>query len=354
MKIYETRIDATLFTRSGPALLLCALVTLLTLWSAGVARAAVPWLSVSGNRIVNPSGQTVCLRGFSLLPAQHNNECHYCNTTPIKTVIDMATNSADGWYPRILRIGVTGKDGALSDPATLFSKYLDPYVQHAIAKGVYVIVDLHLVADYDAGSGSGVKQQTVLNFWNYVAPLYANTPNVIFEVFNEPINPDNWTSWKNYIQPVVDSIRAVAPNNLIFMGGPQWSTRVNRAVTDPILGSNIVYVYHIYPNQGAASTTNLDSKFGNAANTIPVVISEFGWNPKSKYSNGVTTGTTSAWGAPFRAYMDARPHISWQGYIFDNFWKPQYFDGNWNLMGGEFQGQFMKQWLFEKMNDNQP
>jgi endoglucanase len=57
---------------------------------------------------------------------------------------------------------------------------------------------------------------------------------------------------------------------------------------------------------------------------------------------------------PFRTYMDAHPHISWQSYISDNFWKPQYFDDNWILLGGENQGQFMKQWLFEKRNDNQP
>src|SRR5690606_6099740 len=111
------------------------------------------------------------------------------------------------------------------------------------------------------------------------------------------------------IQPVVDAIRNVAPNNLILMGGPQWSTRVNQAANDPFSDANMAYVYHIYPNQGSASTANLNAKFGTAAESIPVVITEFGWNQAADYSNGVTHGTTSGWGVPFRAYLDARPNI---------------------------------------------
>lgn len=341
MKRYHQRFFRFCISLAGLILVLCQ------------AHGQVPWLHVEGNQIKDPGRRPVTLRGYSLLPAEHNAECHYCNTKPIKTVIDMATDQAQGWYPNTLRIGVTMTKS--QDPAVIFSQWLDPYVQHAIAKGVYVIVDLHFVADYDGNNtGNGVPQSRVLNFWNYVAPRYANTPNVIFEVFNEPINPDNWTTWKNYIQPVVNAIRALAPDNLIFMGSPQWSTRVNGAVTNPIAGSNIVYVYHIYPNQGPATAANLDARFGNASQTIPIVISEFGWNKDRAVSDGVTNGTTSGWGIPFRNYLDARPNISWQSYIFDNFWKPQYFDRNWNLLGGENQGQFMKQWLFEMKDQNSP
>jgi len=263
----------------------------------------------------------------------------------------MVTWQADesrGWYSRVVRIGVCG---SASNPANCFATHLDPFVQQAIAQDQYVIVDLHHVTDYGPGAH---PQSEVLNFWNYVAPRYANNPEVIFEVFNEPINPDNWTTWKNYIQPVVDAIRAVAPNNLILMGGPQWSTRVNDAVNDPISGGNIVYVYHIYPNQGTPTTSLLDSKFGNAANSIPIIITEFGWNDHPDYSDNVTHGTTSGWGQPFRTYMDNHPHISWVNYIFDNYWKPQIFDWNWNLMGGENQGQFIKDWLYDKRNSDQP
>lgn len=328
------------------------LLALLFIVMSSFVYAQKPWLHVDGNQIKDPAGNPVTLRGVSILPSEHQNECTTCNNKPMTEMLDWQADGSRGWYSRVLRLPVT--TAKVKDPATSFATHIDPYVQQAIARNQYVIVDLHLVSNYDVNGSGGVKQQFVLDFWNYVAPRYANTPNVIFEVFNEPVNPDNWTSWKNYIQPVINAIRAVAPNNLILVGSPQWSTRVNSAVTDPILGSNLVYVYHIYPNQGAATATNLNAKFGNAANTIPVMLTEFGWNQDPNYSDGVTYGTTGGWGTPFRNYIDARPWISWQSWIFDNFWKPQFFDWNWNLMSGENQGRFIQNWLFDKQNHNQP
>jgi endoglucanase len=338
-------------TRRLYTLCVC-LLALALLMGVANAQAQKPWLHVDGNQIKDPAGNPVTLRGVSVLPGEHHNECTTCNNKPMSEMIAWQADGSRGWYSRVLRLPVT--TAKVKDPATSFATHIDPYVQQAIALNQYVIVDLHLVSNYDVNGSGGVKQQFVMDFWKYVAPRYANTPNVIFEIFNEPVNPDNWTSWKNFIQPVIDSIRAVAPNNLILVGSPQWSTRVNSAVTSPLTGGNLVYVYHIYPNQGAASAANLNAKFGNAANTIPVMLTEFGWNQDPNYSDGVTFGTTGGWGTPFRNYIDAHPWISWQGWIFDNFWKPQFFDWNWNLMSGENQGRFMQNWLFELQNHNQP
>lgn len=312
-------------------------------------QAQVPWLHVDGNRIKDSSGNNVTLRGVSILAPEHNNECTTCATKPISEMLQWQADAGRGWHSRVVRLQVTC--AKVSDPAQSFADIIDPYVQQAIAKGLYIIVDLHFVSNYGSG---GIPQVFVMNFWKYVAPRYANTPNVLFEVYNEPINPDVWTTWKSYIQPVIDTIRAVAPRNIILVGGPQWSTRVNSAAANPMTGANLVYVYHIYPNQGAATTANLNTKFGTSAQTIPVMVTEFGWNDNSNYSDGVTHGTTTAWGTPFRTYMDAHPEIGFTGYIFDNYWKPQYFDWSWNLMGGENQGQFMQQWFADKQYSNQP
>ncbi len=331
------------------AVLLCGMVGM-----NSVAVAATPWLHVEGNQVQDPDGNLVCLRGVALCPKEHIWECHHCNTKPYSEMVAWQADAAKGWYSRVLRLPVTLSNEP--DIPTSFAENIDPWVQQAINQDQYVIVDYHKIADYDAdGDGAGgVTQQQLVDFWTYVAPYYADVPNVIFEVYNEPISPDDWDTWKSFIQPVVDEIRAVAPDNLIYVGSPSWSTRANGALTNPVTGGNIVYVYHLYPNQGDASAANLDPRFGNAADTIPIVVSEFGWNKSGQYSDSVTNGTTSGWGSPLRDYLDARPWISWQSWIFDNFWKPQYFDNNWNLLGGEDQGQFMKQWLYELRNDHQP
>ncbi|WP_183091442.1 glycoside hydrolase family 5 protein [Streptomyces radicis] len=313
--------------------------------SAPEASAAVPWLATEGNRVVDSSGNPVTLRGVSMIGPRHNYECTECNPQPMADHIARATDPARGWHSNVVRLPVT--EWAPNDSLSLednIAQHVDPYVQQAVDLGVYIIVDFHRVQDYGTG---GVPQDLVREFWEYVAPRYADIPNVLYEVYNEPINPDSWAQWKSYIQPVVDRVRALAPDNLILMGSPQWSTRLNGAVNDPIAGGNIVYVYHLYPNQGAATAAILDPKFGNAAEQIPVFLSEFGWNPAGEWSDPVTEGTTSGWGAPLREYLDARPHINWTAWAFDNYWKPQMYDHDWNLLGGEYQGQFIKQWLAE-------
>jgi fibronectin type 3 domain-containing protein len=319
-------------------------MVLLTLTLGSMGAAATPWLHTSGNWILDPSNNQVCLRGVSVVCPE--NQTGSKNTNQ---VVDVVANSATGWYARVVRLPVCTTGNAATDYALI-----DPVVQHCIAKGLYVIVDLHFVQDYGSGAGQ-VPQSQVLAFWNTIAPHYASSPNVIFEVFNEPINPVDWNAWKSYIQPVVNAIRSVAPNNLILMGSPQWSQLVNQAVSNQITGGNIVYVHHYYPIHGTPSTSLLDGLFGTAANSVPVVLGEFGWqNP----GDAVTTGTTSGFGTPLKSYMEAHKNINWVAWVANNTetnWLPIMFDANWTVLGGEnYEGQFVKDWLNADQNDHQP
>jgi len=301
-----------------------------------------PWLNVDGNLMKDTSGNLVTLRGVSIIAPEYALGNPMNPKTPAEYIAWLA-DPTRGWYSGILRIPVCG----LNITPALAYNFINPLVQQAISLGLYVIIDFHNVTDY---GNNGTSQTTVMNFWKYFAPRYADSSNVLFEVFNEPVKPADWNQWKSFIQPVVNAIRAVAPKNIILMGSPQWSTYCNYAVSSPITGANIVYVFHIYPNQGTPTSTLLDSKFGNAANSIPIMITEFGWNQDSGYSDGITYGKTSNWGKPFRTYMDAHPTISWVNWVFDNYWMPSIFDQNWGLMSDENQGEFIKNWLSEMNN----
>ena len=309
---------------------------------------SAPALQVDGNWIRDANGNGVTLQGVSVLAPEQNDVCEYCNSRPTSELIDLAADAGAGWNSDVVRLPVT-EISSTTDLAAYDAQYIAPYVQQAVDLGIYIIIDLHLVRDYGDAAGA-VPQSMVKRFWDYIAPIYGGTSNVIFEVFNEPINPADWNTWKNYIQPVVDSLRTTAPDTLLLMGSPQWSTMLNGATTNPVDDDNLAYVYHIYPNQGSPTAALLDAKFGNAADQVPVVITEFGWNPEGEFSDAVTRGTTSNWGVPFREYVDAHPWIGWQAWILDNFWKPQMFDYDWNLMGGEYQGQFIKSWLAGEPN----
>jgi len=304
------------------------------------------WLSVSGRYIKDSSGKNVILRGVSLVDVAVANS----RTRNTNALIDMATDNADGWYARVVRLpvypnSIDGQPGWTADPDTYFTKHLDPAVQYCISKQIYCIIDWHYIKDY---TSSDVDTATRA-FWNYVAPKYASSPNVIFELYNEPIYPDDWSTWKKTAQPWVDIIRAAAPKNLILIGGPRWSQNVAEAATSPFAGGNLVYVAHIYPEQGGQDVW--DSWFGDSSSTVPYFITEWGWQQGGSVP---TSGTTSGYGIPFSAYLDSKG-VSWTAWVFDDYWQPMMFDTSWNLLGGEnYMGQFTKDLLYQHRNIDQP
>ncbi|HXQ37428.1 MAG TPA: cellulase family glycosylhydrolase, partial [Anaerolineales bacterium] len=226
------------------------LLSLIALPTGIVHAINTPWLSVSGRFIRDPQGNNVVLRGVSLI------DVSVANSRPRNavTLTNMLTNDADGWYARVVRFpvypdAIDGQPGWRANPDAYFNNHLDPAIQNCISKQIYCIIDWHYIRDYN---NSEVDTATRA-FWNYVAPSYANVPNVIYELYNEPINPDNWSTWKQWAQPWVNIIRSHAPNNLILIGGPRWSQSLSSAASDPFVGSNLVYVAHIYPQHGDQS-----------------------------------------------------------------------------------------------------
>jgi endoglucanase len=307
---------------------------------------SIPWLSVSGRYIKDTGGNNVILRGVSLVDVSVADS----RTRNANALIDMATDSADGWYARVVRLSVypdaiDGQPGWNANPDAYFTKHLDPAVQHCISKQIYCIVDWHYIKDYNSNDVDTATRA----FWNYVAPKYASIPNVIFELYNEPIYPDSWSTWEKTAQPWVDIIRAVAPQNLILIGGPRWSQNVAEAATSPFAGSNLVYVAHIYPGHGDQSVW--DSWFGDSSNTVPYFITEWGWQ---QGGNVPTNGTRTGYGVPFSDYLDSKG-VSWTAWVFDDYWQPIMFDTNWKLLGGEtYMGQFTKDFLYQHRNDDLP
>jgi endoglucanase len=333
--------------RTLSALLLVALLTSVFALPTSEAHAiSTPWLSVSGRFIKDPAGNNVVLRGVSLV------DVGVADTRPrnAAALTNMVTNEADGWYARVVRFpvypnAIDETPGWLAGPDAYFNNHLNPAIQNCIARQIYCIIDWHYIADYN----NSTVDTATRAFWNYVAPRYANVPNVIFELYNEPMNPDNWSTWKQWAQPWVNIIRSHAPNNLILIGGPRWSQNLSSAASDPFTGNNLVYVAHIYPQHGGQSTW--DSWFGNAANSVPFFVTEWGWQ---QGGNTPTSGTLSGYGIPFSSYLESKG-LSWTAWVFDQWWQPVMFDLNYNLLGGEnYMGQFTKDFLFQHRNDNLP
>ncbi len=140
-------------------------------------------------------------------------------------------------------------------------------VEACIDLGIYVIIDWH---DHNAQDHTS----QAVGFFEEMASLYGNNPNVLYEIYNET-EMDSWDNVvKPYAETVISAIRAIDPDNIIIVGTSQWSQLVDQAADNPINGSNIVYTAHFY---AATHKQSLRDACTYALNKgVEVFISEWG------------------------------------------------------------------------------
>ncbi|HRD19070.1 MAG TPA: cellulase family glycosylhydrolase [Candidatus Marinimicrobia bacterium] len=217
-------------------------------------------LTVSGNRIIDQNGDPIVLRGMSLFWSQWMGK--YYNYNCIKWL-------RDDWKCTVVRAAMGIESGGyLNNPASEKAKIVT-VIEACIDLGIYVIVDWH---DHNAHE----HQAQAIAFFQEIATDYGAYPNVIYEVFNEP-EQDNWkTVLKPYLNAVVDSIRAIDPDNLIVAGTPTWSQDVDVASLNPLAQNNIAYALHFYAAYQYHKQT-LRNKASTALNNgIALFVTEFG------------------------------------------------------------------------------
>ena len=145
-----------------------------------------------------------------------------------------------------------------------------------------------------------LRQEEAKEFFTQMATRYKGVPNVIYEVFNEPVE-DSWEQVKAYSVEVVKTIRAIEPDAVILVGCPHWDQDIHLAADDPITGySNIMYTLHFYANtHGQWLRDRADYALGKG---LPIFVSECagmeasGDGPSVKKSGGI--GWTGCSGIP--------------------------------------------------------
>jgi hypothetical protein len=297
----------------------------------------LPSLHVSGNTIKDSSGKTIILRGVNT--ADPGSLMFFKRERPhdLFKIMEMAVKE---WRANVIRLpvhpeGIDDVPGFEGDIKKYFTTYIIPAVDKAAKLGVYAIIDLHIFEDYTTAE----KDRLIRAFWGIAAPYYKDTAHVMFELFNEPVKPDDWDTWKTYSQPWVDMIRKLAPENLLLVGGPRWCQNMAGASKNPISGKNIMYAAHCYP----AHLADFEKNWGPLFDKYPVFFTEWGYEKPGTFP---WEGTTSGFGEPFKKMIEARG-CSWCAWCFDNDWGPRVFDKPWELPadGEGRMGAFLKEWL---------
>lgn len=285
-------------------------------------------LHVSGNQLVNSSGQPVLLSGWHQPSGSYwtyQNSSYYLNRNGgnrhaatleyLKEITDTFTStsgkygSSHGWYMNQVRLFIDRED--MGDVAagtynfaglqTVTQNVIIPYINYAKTKGVYVTLGL----DFTILNNQATTQANLDKFnqiWGYLSsqPAIKSADNVMFELINEPVlsyanggwggNPaepdfaDHWNALKNFQNSIISTIRNNGADNVIWAAGLGWDQYYQLCATYPLTDplNNVGYAVHWYPGYGAhddyaALQQIWDTTIKPCADQYPINITETTW-----------------------------------------------------------------------------
>ena len=245
-------------------------------------------LHTDGGKIIGAKNkQEVMLRGMSLFWSDATGRPYYN-----KDIIGWAAENLPMDVFRFA-MGITyyNSDGNAKEPIDKSYAYaeapdnytglIDNMVAAAIESDIYIILDWH---SHRADSEQGIAKK----FFEEMAAKYKDVPNVIYEIFNEPVH-QGWGTVQGYANAVIPGIRK-STENLVLVGTPSWSQMTQYG---GVSGTNVGYVLHFYAG------THSKGEYGGRATQAKsagnaVFITEWG-TVNADGAGSPSSGSTNEW-----------------------------------------------------------
>ncbi len=233
-------------------------------------------IQAQGNQIIDQNGDPVALHGMSLfwsqwIPQYYNRDC-------IQWL-------RDDWKCTIIRAALAVEHGGYLENPVDEQMKIATVVNACVDLGIYVILDWHSHHAED-------QLEEAKAFFKQVAKSYGKYPNVIYEIYNEPLDLSWSQVLKPYAEAVIAEIRSEDPDNLIVVGTPTWSQDVEDAAADPIDDVNVAYALHYYTG---THREWLRTKATQAMSKgIPLFVTEWGVS-KADASGDIDQAETARW-----------------------------------------------------------
>jgi Cellulase (glycosyl hydrolase family 5). len=187
-------------------------------------------LRIEGGKLVNQCGRPVQMASMSMYDWSQQGRQFY-NATAVKNLAGTGTGQM--------------KCPSLRIPL-LASNYPSQYsrmkivMDACIANGIYCIPNWHVIGNSVVANAKA--------FYVQLANDYGDTPNIIYEPWNEPTTA-TWASIKTYMEEIIAAVRPIDPDNIFLSGTRQWDQRPDEACANPITSTtNVGYVFHFYAN----------------------------------------------------------------------------------------------------------
>lgn len=213
------------------------------------------YLQVTGNQLCGEDGTPVTLRGVSY--GWHNLWPRFYNKESVKWL-------RDDWHCSVVRaaMGVLIEDNYRENPDFAL-QCMEQVIEGAIESGIYVIIDWHSHYQFTDEAAT---------FFSRMASKYGKHPNIIYEIYNEPID-DSWDSIKTYSRKVINAIRRHDRRNIILVGNTHWDQRLDLVAESPLTEyNNIMYTLHFYAASHHADLRDRAEAAWQAG--VPIFVSE--------------------------------------------------------------------------------
>ena len=255
-------------------------------------------MQVSGGVLVDAKERPVTLRGMST----HGLGWYprYLNAGAMKTLKQYGAN--------VIRLAMYTEtlSGYLEEPRNLDFVYIG--IENAIAENLYVIVDWHILSD----GNPLTHMEEAIAFFSEISERYGQTPNILYEICNEPNGDTTWEDIAAYAAMVIPAIRKNAPEAVVLVGTPNYSSRLRDAMASPLPFSNLLYSCHKYIDVSPEAEDSQEYWLQKAVETgFPVFVTEWGING----SEGENMDLANA--RQFVKFLNEN-QISWCGWALSN------------------------------------
>jgi len=224
--------------------------------------------SVIGNKIYDPNGDEVILRGV--------DRCSLEWSATGEDLSQSDYNLMAGWGANVVRVSLSQDTWLDSSEGPAYQKTVAQQVEWIRNTGMGAIFDLH----WNQGGQQEMADHNSITFWSQFATIYQTNPWVIFELYNEP-HDIAWSVWLNGdsswagMQQLYASVRATGAANLVIVNGLNYAFDLSGVASNPVVGTNIAYGTHPYDYSGK-QIGDWPAAFGYLAPTYPVIMTEFG------------------------------------------------------------------------------
>ena len=254
--------------RIGAVILCVAVLTLCLVFPAAadpqaetVRPSVTGRLKVTGGQLTDSAGRPVQLRGVST---------HGLTWYPEMVSRNLFRQVSEDWNCNLIRLAMYSELYAQAETRNENLELMRRGIEAAVAADTYVLVDWHILNDNDPN----INKESAKEFFDLIAAEYADCPNLLFEICNEPNGDVLWSDVRDYAEEVIPVIRAHIPGAVIVVGTTDYDRALGEAMLQPLDFDNVMYVLHFYT---ASHYDGLRRELKSAVDAgFPVFISECG------------------------------------------------------------------------------